>query len=285
LQELWTTVLRPIKAVVKSVYDSVIMVTTKLLKHRLTLERLIESKRSESRITRVILSREAMITVSCCLCRLNDSVGCNPVAALPEDPLCTLLSDLSRGCSRLLLQVGGLSIALAFESVLAELIGLVRVHCALARSHLAMSVTGVTHSNAESLGVSDGIAATAGIRRKCGQDGSDCLQSSFHGRQRWRAVRRSRPAAGVGGGNKNWRRNDPVLAAARYRGGQSRGRRRGASWRLLRGAGGAGGASGNGIIVDSSGDICGRLRAGDVKATAQAMRTTGLSRKRNLRCN
>ncbi len=52
LQELWTTVLRPIKAVVKSVYDSVIMVTTKLLKHRLTLERLIESKRSESRITR-----------------------------------------------------------------------------------------------------------------------------------------------------------------------------------------------------------------------------------------
>eukprot|EP01043_Picozoa_sp_COSAG02_P035313 COSAG02_NODE_2521_length_8609_cov_3.772503_2_plen_909_part_00 len=91
LQELWTTVLRPIKAVVKSVYDSVIMVTTKLLKHRLTLERLIESKRSESRITRVILSREAMITVrSCCLCCLyclNDGAGCNPAAALPADPL------------------------------------------------------------------------------------------------------------------------------------------------------------------------------------------------------
>jgi hypothetical protein len=78
LQELWTTVLRPIKAVVKSVYDSILMVTTKLLKHRLSLERLIEAKRSESRITRAILSREAMFAVRrrrrrrrrrrCCCC-------------------------------------------------------------------------------------------------------------------------------------------------------------------------------------------------------------------------
>ena len=72
LQELWTTVLRPIKAVVKSVYDTVIMITTKLLQHRLTLERLIESKRSKSRITRAILSREAAISVRCCCWRRDD---------------------------------------------------------------------------------------------------------------------------------------------------------------------------------------------------------------------
>ena len=61
------------------------MVSTKLLKHRLSLERLIEAKREESRVTRAVLSREAMIAA------------------------------------------GGLSVVLALESVLAELIGLVRL--------------------------------------------------------------------------------------------------------------------------------------------------------------
>jgi hypothetical protein len=43
--------------IVATVYDSIIMVSTKLLKHRLSLERLIEAKREESRVTRAVLSR------------------------------------------------------------------------------------------------------------------------------------------------------------------------------------------------------------------------------------
>ena len=76
----------PLAVIVATVYDSIIMVSTKLLKHRLSLERLVEAKRENSRVSRAILSREAMIAA------------------------------------------GGVSVVLALESVLAELIGLVRLY-------------------------------------------------------------------------------------------------------------------------------------------------------------
>jgi hypothetical protein len=57
MQNLWTQVLRPIKAVIKSCYDSIIMISTKLLKHRLTLERWLEAKRTHSRLASALLSR------------------------------------------------------------------------------------------------------------------------------------------------------------------------------------------------------------------------------------
>ena len=62
MQNLWTQVLRPIKAVIKSVYDSCMMAVTKILKHRLSSERWVGDKRSKSGpITRALLSNTALV--------------------------------------------------------------------------------------------------------------------------------------------------------------------------------------------------------------------------------
>ena len=46
---------------IKSVYDTIIMITTKLLKHRLSLERWLEAKRNSSRLAGALLSRMTLL--------------------------------------------------------------------------------------------------------------------------------------------------------------------------------------------------------------------------------